>query len=140
MGAWGVGIFENDDAADWLYDYLETGAVAVTEVFGFVSRSLANGYVEAPAGAMGLAAASVVAACFDASDPAFDKGVVAEMVRHRDAVRSIDNGVGQAIAAVETISLDVEKSELRQLWADSGDFAAFDAVNADLLNRLRRVA
>ena len=58
MGAWGVGIYDNDDAADWVAE-LEDGGLAV--VSAALSTIVDGDYVEAPEGARAVAAADVVA-------------------------------------------------------------------------------
>ena len=58
MGAWGVGIYDNDDAADWAGELPERGLDAVRAALDVV---LDAGYVEGPDGASALAAADVVA-------------------------------------------------------------------------------
>ena len=58
MGAWGVGIYENDDAADWRFEVAESGLAAVEAA---LDSAIEAEYVEAPDGACALAAADVVA-------------------------------------------------------------------------------
>ena len=61
MGAWGIGIFENDAAADWLFDYEAVGASAVLQAFSDAKEQAASGYIDVDAGSMVLAAGEVVA-------------------------------------------------------------------------------
>ena len=58
MGAWGTGIYENDDAADWGPQITDRGLAAVEAAFDAV---LDADYVEAPDGNCALAAADVLA-------------------------------------------------------------------------------
>ena len=58
MGAWGYLPFENDDALDWLEDLEAGGADVVRKALA----KAADRYVQAPEGAIALAAAEVAAA------------------------------------------------------------------------------
>jgi hypothetical protein len=58
MGVWGYLPFENDDALDWLEE-LEAGG---SDVFRQALAKAGDRYVEAPDGAVALAAAEVTAA------------------------------------------------------------------------------
>src|SRR5918996_298232 len=68
MGAWGAGIFDNDDAADWVYELEQAGDDSVlAETLAAVANAGADAYVEAPDAAAALAAAAVVAAALTGS-------------------------------------------------------------------------
>ena len=58
MGAWGVGIYENDDAADWSAEVGDRGLAAVEAALVAAGSA---GDVESPDGSCALAAADVVA-------------------------------------------------------------------------------
>ena len=58
MGAWGPGIYENDDAADWGAEVTDLGLQAVEDALDIAIEA---DYIEAPDGACALAAADVVA-------------------------------------------------------------------------------
>jgi Domain of unknown function (DUF4259) len=70
MGAWGVGSFDNDDAADWLNDQLRRSADLrpIQTALDAVAQLDPTGYLEAPEASAAVAAAEVVAAL--AGDPA----------------------------------------------------------------------
>lgn len=86
-GAWGVGSFENDDAADW------SSACSQSLGIGPVVRALNDvfspGYLEAPQAAEAIAAAEVVAAALGRPVTTFLKTCaagcsVSRMTRSRD--------------------------------------------------------
>jgi hypothetical protein len=60
MGAWGFGSFDNDDAADWIFELEESsGVTALVSAFKAIKP---DRYLEAPECSVALAAAEVVAA------------------------------------------------------------------------------
>jgi len=113
MGAWGTGIYENDDAADWVDDLEELGFDAIIDAFEATENAE---YVEAPEGAAAVAAADVVARLISG---------VGEVSEDTEAVMqwiaSVREGawpqlVGRALIAVERVIAD--ESELAEVWAD----------------------
>ena len=61
MGTWGIGSFDNDDAADFMIDVLDSGDLSlVREVLDNVLTS--TEYVEAPDAALAIVGAEIVAA------------------------------------------------------------------------------
>ena len=131
MGAWGVGHFDNDDACDWVWELEDTGTASpVTAAFAAVEAG-AN-YLEAPDACIALAAAEVVAAW--AGNPAAETpDTVIDLVEGFS--EPLDPALlARARAAVERVATD---SELRELWAETEDFAAWRATVDGLLRRLQ---
>ena len=58
MGAWGYGIYDNDDAADWAHDLADGGLATLRQA---LSDSSSVDYLESPKGSAMIAAADVVA-------------------------------------------------------------------------------
>lgn len=118
MGAWGVKTFENDDAADWVYELEESDDLSVIEA------ALAGAeaeYLEAPVAACVLAAAEVVLAFQKKARPGFPENAAAWVAAHgrlnagrlnSRAVKALDRVLG-------------EQSELKELWEESGDFESW---------------
>jgi hypothetical protein len=131
MGTWGVGSFENDDALDWVAGLVDSdGPEEITEAFAPLLAT-GGGYLEATDCSIGLAAAEVVAALNgrpggDLPDEA--KEWAGE--RLGAASRELVSNARQVIAAV-TMS-----SELKELWEESDDYAAWQERVADLSRRL----
>lgn len=113
-GAWGYGSFDNDDAADWMYELQAPNASVVTSALERVSSR--KGYVEAPDCSVALAAAEVVAAALGRPHEDFPDSL-------RGWVRVKDSAPFQAAVPMAQSALKVclspSNSELRQLWSDS---------------------
>ncbi|MFC4394683.1 DUF4259 domain-containing protein [Arthrobacter sedimenti] len=128
MGAWGYLPFENDDALDWLEE-LEAGGADV------IRQALAKAgdrYVEAPDGAIALAAAEVTAA--SQGNPLGDlpENVTDWVTAHGLEITAED--VEMAVEAVERVA--AEKSELAELWDDADEPEWRESLD-DLTERLR---
>ena len=57
MGACGCGSFENDDAADWVYEFESSGVVAAASALEHVSSIVEDEYLETPEASAAIAAA-----------------------------------------------------------------------------------
>ncbi len=130
MGAWGVGIFENDTALDWAADLPETAGA------DFLEQSLATpreeGYLDSDVAVPALAAAEVVAALLRRPSDNLP-----EDVRHWiSSNSSLDVGhlVKKGIATIDDVL--GPDSEIRELWEESEEFAAWQSGVADLRARL----
>lgn len=130
MGAWGAGVFENDDAMDFVFEISEAeGWKLVRRV---LRECLEEGFTDASQSAMALAAAEAVAAAMGHPVKDLPTEVASWVAQHReDLPAGLED---RARDAVEKI-MDEEESELRQLWADEDD-SAWKAALDDLINRL----
>lgn len=135
MGAWGVLAYENDTAADWLYDLVESG-----DSVAFLRQSLdltKHVYIDADAGMAAVAAAELVC-------------MISGKVRHDDApeeaaqwikehAEEIDNLAvlkKDAISVLEKI-LSGDSSELYELWQESESFEEWLDEIKDLIDHLK---
>jgi hypothetical protein len=132
MGAWGAGVFENDDASDWVWELEDDNDMSVLhEALAAAVDTPLDELIEAPDASNALAAAEIVAAArghHGAELPSEAREWIGRNAKLVDA-----RTVALAAAAVERIGLD---SELKDLWeeAESDEWAR---VVADLLERLR---
>jgi Domain of unknown function (DUF4259) len=120
MGAWGTGAFDNDDAADFAgeLDALDPGQrpEVIADVLSMVAAE--EEFLEADLASVAVAAASLVAAQRPggtAPDSVYGpKEAVPPLPADLPpvAVRALDRVLG-------------EESELRQVWAESADAAAW---------------
>jgi hypothetical protein len=119
MGAWGHGIYENDDAVDFAAEIADGGLAAVESALDAV---LDADYVEAPDGSCALVAADVVARLVSGSgeDSSYAEAV-AEWVRENAGSPS-PSLVDKAKRVVGLVRGDA--SELAELWAESGSSQA----------------
>jgi Domain of unknown function (DUF4259) len=136
MGAWGAGLFDNDDARDWAADFERAPSQqALREAFEAVIG--VEDYLERDPGSHALAAAEVLAAargrsCRDLPPALRNWAVANQGVATPDLVT-------QALAAIDRV-MTVESSEVAQLWAETARDADADAWLAnvgDLRRRLR---
>jgi len=135
MGAWGHNAFANDDALDWLYDAEESGMVgAVKLAFRTILTTPPSVYLESPEGAVGLAAAEVVAISFGHPRDAEDPVRVAAISRSSAEIVGIPDIVPTAQRTIDRV-VD-ENSELNELWNENGPNADWQNEIADLRARL----
>lgn len=131
MGAWGSGVFENDDASDWVWELEDdTDASVLIEALASVVDAPVD-EVEAPEASNALAAAEIVAAA-RGHHGATLPGEAREWIGRN--AQLVDNRIlALATAAVERVSIE---SELKELWDETGS-TEWATVVADLLERLR---
>ena len=141
MGAWGSGIFENDDAQDFLLDYKEAGPSVVEDVLMEFSELDHSDYMDVDIGSAALAAAEIVATCYGQPNASLAKDVQDNVVTHCAAIAGNKDLVSYAKIAPAAI-MSPDSSELYQLWeeADAADFSQFKSVVADLEARLGKIA
>lgn len=149
MGAWGTGIFENDDALDWLCEWQDADDGVGDEdepgKFAYVIGALAvavdtKGYMEVDTGGCALAAAESVAAANGKIGPEMKKpeGALAELLAWSKGRQADDLRTTQArrlaMDAVDRVL--AENSELAELWSESEDSESWRGRVADLRARL----
>ncbi|WP_030680359.1 DUF4259 domain-containing protein [Streptomyces rimosus] len=114
MGAWGMGLFENDGAADLLDDL---AAMPVERRLGAIRGVLSTaaaerGYLEAPEGAMAVAAAALIAGA-RAGNPTPADPVYAPDLTVPEPPRRL------AVLAVHALDrVLAPDSELAELWEE----------------------
>jgi len=132
-GAWGMGPFDNDDALDWVWELEDSDSTAVLEsALKDVVGSMF--YFSAPECSRAIAAAEVVAALAGKPRPELPDEV-ASWVRSNKLVadEELINLAKQSVTLVR----DSNKSELAELWRDSGsDYDEWHSSLSDLLKRL----
>lgn len=129
VGAWGIGNFDNDDAADWVYELAESDDRDV--LIAALREATSGGYLEAPVGSAALAAAEVVAALLGNAGKGLPDEVRKWVADHEAQVPH--DLLALSRAAVMRVK---EDSELRELWQDSNDFEQWVSLQDDLLKRL----
>ena len=134
MGAWGAGTFDNDDAADWAYELLDSADLAPARA-ALAATMDSDGWLEIPEAARAVAAAAAVAASFDGDVRGLPDDVVEWLEYHPDAGTLADARL--AIDALERVaSVD---SELREVWLEAPNGPAWVEEIARLAFRLTRV-
>ena len=132
MGAWASDSFSNDDALDWLLDFVEAPtAEMLRDTLEHVTNLDPEEYLEAPDCCEAIAAAEIVAALNGKPAPKLPDDLKAWLqTDHGLAAKAL---TAVAIAAVKRI---VRESELQELWSDGGDDAQWLADMTDLERRL----
>lgn len=113
MGAWGTGIYDNDDAADWAHGLDEGGLDLIRSTLDAVTP----GSVDADTGAAALAAADVIARLRSGGgeQSPYAESVMSWVDQHDDdpAWMALIPAARAAVVAVRD-----ESSELYELWAE----------------------
>jgi uncharacterized protein DUF4259 len=137
MGTHGIGIFDNDDAWDWVHSFERAKSLAFVE--GTLDTVIAAGsnYLEAPEACQALAAADVVARALGRpGQHAYELAAIDEWIE-RTRPAATQHLARKAVLAIERIL--AERSELRDLWEEGGasdDSREWRAIVADLKARL----
>jgi hypothetical protein len=124
MGAWGFTTFDNDDAADWLDELSDHQSLAlVRETIAAVLEVEPDEEVDAPLASAALAASELIAAAIGRPSGAARKQEelmiwISKMRPSPDAALIAD-----ALSAIDRIL--GPHSELRALWEESDDYAAW---------------
>ena len=137
MGAWGVGILENDESLDWIgEEYSSAGVEAVRDALQDAVDTSAHDYLDIDAGTAARVAAEVVAASFDAAGAELDNEALETLKEHAEQVAEYDDLPALALIAVARLVAD--NSELHDLWCEGGDetSTAWQNAMADLASRL----
>jgi Domain of unknown function (DUF4259) len=132
MGAWGAGIWENDDALDWISELEDSEGWAILKATLREVIDAGDGYLEAPVAARGLAAAEVVAGLNDV--PADDLPEEVESWIEDNRGRHEKNLAPLALQALAR--LRGRKSELVELWNESESAGKWTAAVNNLEVRL----
>ena len=129
MGAWGVGIFQNDDAADWIWELEESkGHELLETTFETINQAQ---YREAPDSSCALAAAEVVSALIGKPMANIPEEVTNWVSSNPIKVNS--KLLSAANAAVDHILVD---SELKELWEETDDYSHWQSILKNLMGRL----
>ena len=132
MGAWGSGPFENDDAADWVWELEddENGSVVIAALSEIVDTDI-DDEIEAPEASNAIAAAEIVAAAWGHHGVELPSEA-REWIRV-NAGRVDASWLTLAAGAVERIAID---SELKELWEEA-ESSEWSEYVSELLSRLR---
>lgn len=131
-GAWGHESFQNDDALDWLGEFLE--APSPGSVAAALNAVLKPGPIDGLQGASAIAAAEVIAAALGkpAQRPSAELTAWLKGANRAD-FQKLKKLAGRAVNAV----ISGEQSELRRSWSlHREDLILWQANGHDLLQRL----
>ena len=133
MGTWGIEPFENDTAADWVWDLEESSSIEPLTT----ALDVGPAYIDADVGVLAVCAAHLLAA---ARDPRrveeIPEDLLEFLTKHRPALLAIDPQ--PAVAVLKRI-LDEDDSELAQLWQESDeDHAKWVAHVSGIIETLKQ--
>jgi hypothetical protein len=130
MGAWGIGTFENDDALDWLGDYLDSPSNK--KILTTLTIAMSASQIDAPQAAEALAAAEIVAAM--SGRPA--AAVPESLASHLRSAAPTQPAWDLVILAKRVVERVKMESEARALWEEAGEIGDWERVLNDLAARL----
>ena len=134
MGAWGVGIFEDDTNLDWIEDDYTSGGVESVRAALTTAAEYPDGdYLEQDDGTVARVAAEIVATCFDAPRPGMTGDHRETLLEHADDIQLDPSLIALAIKALRRVAS--ENSELQELWED-GNPDVWEAEIDNLESRL----
>ena len=130
-GAWGHKSFENDDALDWVENFLKSGGQSAVEKT-IASVAKGSGYLEAPQACYAIAACEVLAAAQGRTSPDMPAEVAA-------IAKKLPSKVSDSVRKNARDALDriLTGSELNDLWKDSkGSFEKWKKTVEGLKSRV----
>lgn len=133
MGSWSHTSFGNDDALDWLAEFLGNPSLAALEApIAVIADAPVDSYVEAPECATAVSACEVVAAL---GGRAAEKSLpeLAEWLASKPQLGISDALILLALSALSRVRA---RSELNDLWSESDDFSKWQQALDDLVARL----
>lgn len=130
-GAWGHESFENDSALDWVENFFKPEGIAAVES-AINQVTTRKGYLDVDVASAAVAAAETLAIA---------RGHPGRNIPPDVGARAKRMPAGRVTALLPPARLALERvladSELKELWADSADYAAWRKAVEDLKARLR---
>lgn len=130
MSVWGMGIFENDDSLDWIYDLADSGSLTRVSVALDVIIHNKDESPELSDCRIALAAAEIIAAMH--GDPTPD---LPEEAEEWIGDKILENENLRA-KAEDAVTLILRNSELKEKWDRSLNFETWQIKIQNLQKRL----
>jgi hypothetical protein len=134
MGAWGSGIFENDDAADFVYEIVDRSDLSPIEAAIEQVLLMDSDYLEAPEGARALAAISILALLTNRDLEIKDAGPDLKQWIQQSAIKVPESLLAKSRRAAQRVI--TSPSEIMELWSESGEFETWKASVENLASKL----
>lgn len=134
MGAWGTGVFENDDVLDWKADLLESEGIELIE--GTIEEVLEEEYIESDLASNALGAIEILAALQGkpgeeiTNNSSYTEDLNDWISTHKGQGKKL---ISKAKRAIKKIKKD---SELKELWEESEEYQTWLKTINDLEDRL----
>jgi len=137
MGAWGYGIFENDETMDWTAELVNEKGIEFLQ--NTITQVLAEEYIELEAASSALGAIEVWAALHGK----LSHELKAEFEHNEDLEKWIKEhsraGIHMKDLAKQAVKRILEESELKELWEESGEYQKWERTIKDLENRIEEL-
>jgi hypothetical protein len=134
MGAWGIGIFENDDVLDWKADLLESEGIDLIEET--IEEVLEEEYIESDLASNALGAIEILSALQGSPG----KEILNNQSNTEDLHGWIEThkGKGKTLIpkAKKAVKRILKNSELKELWEESEEYKTWFNIIKDLESRL----
>ncbi|QHW33231.1 DUF4259 domain-containing protein [Paenibacillus rhizovicinus] len=134
MGAWGTGIFENDDVLDWKADLLESEGIELIKET--IESVIDEEYVEVDLASNALGAIELLAALQGkpgeilVNDSNYVEGLHEWVEIHKGQGKSLLPIAKKAIKKIK------KESELKELWEESEEYKTWKNIVNELEGRL----
>jgi hypothetical protein len=129
MGTWGIGNFDNSEAAEWVQVFIVHPNIKILNVIFKPFKDNPEGYFEMPDCNEALAAAEIVAAIKGKPSPELPDLLI-------NAIADLRTEEGLDILAKDVVEMIEKHSELQELWAQSENYEDWKEVLSDLKKRL----
>jgi hypothetical protein len=130
MSVWGPGVFDNDDAMDWVYDLADSGSLSqVISALDVLIKNKGDD-LEISDCRIALAAAEVIAAMHGEASPDLPEEVE-EWIG--DGVLDNENQRTKAEKVVESV---INDSALKEKWENNGNYERWRSIILNLHKRL----
>lgn len=140
MGAWGIRNFDNDGAADFVYDIYDNGKKAIKNAFLKIINPKDDDDLDSSDCEEALAAAEIIAAAKGNPSEDLPKEMNDWLIKN-DVLTFKKSLFSKKIDIVNLAESSVKKiilnSELRELWEETDDFDTWNTIQADLIKRLK---
>ena len=134
MGAWGSGIFENDDAADFVSEVVDGSDLSPIEAAIEQVLLIDSDYLEAPEGSRALAASAILALLKNKDIELDDAGPDLERWIKQSGIKVPEGLLAKGRRAAQRVI--TSPSELMELWSDSGELEQWKASVETLIGKL----
>lgn len=131
MGTWGYGVFENDDASDFMYDFVDSDPI---EYIKNAFEKYSSDYLEVDEAHKILISAAVLDIAIKGTEYSdFHYDEYAPLIEKVKGLE-VDVLVSPALKALDRVLNDT--SELYELWQESGLFSEWHQVIMAIRTRL----
>lgn len=128
--------FSNDDAADWLGEFLETSKISeIRSALSAVADLDSEAYLEVREARIAIAAAEFVAWSLGEGPDWWPKPALEELGKSK--MKRLSQKLPELKPlAIQAVNRVLEQSELKELWEESPDYSYWKVALKDLLQRL----